>query len=87
MDEKEMMITLSEVAKLKTEFQLLKNAILNSCDLDYNEELCIRDSQLVMEVMWLIAEDEMTNCFDIKKSKADERRAQLVAMTKEDDNG
>lgn len=87
MDENEMMSTLSQVAKLKTEFQLLKNAILNSCDLNYADELCINDSKLIMEVMWLIAEDETGNCKAFKLEEAQEKREKLMAVTKEDDNG
>jgi hypothetical protein len=75
-DEMEMMSTLAEVAKMKAEFNLLKQAIINNLELDYSgKELSLRDSRLVVEVMYLIENDQMENLYHFKKNEQDEKDA------------
>jgi hypothetical protein len=75
-DEMEMMSTLAEVAKMKAEFNLLKQAIINNLELDYSgKELSLRDSRLVVEVMYLIENDQMENLYQFKKNEQDAKDA------------
>lgn len=91
---KEMNETLSEVAKLKLQFDLLKQVIMNNLELNYDGTgLRLADDRLLIEVMCLIDNIGMRNLFDRRTSqrkkaekKADEAIKE-VAVTKEDDNG
>jgi hypothetical protein len=75
-DEMEMMSTLAEVAKMKAEFNLLKQAIINNLELDYSgKELSLRDSRLVVEIMYLIENDQMENLYQFKKNEQDAKDA------------
>ena len=68
MSENEMQSTLYEVAKMKAEFNLLKQAIINNLELDYSgKELTLRNDRLVIEVMYLIERDQMDNLYSFKK--------------------
>lgn len=91
MDENEMKQTLTEVARMKVQFDLLKQVIMNSFELNYSgDALRIANDGLIIEVMELIEPDDMIGIFDHLKSKAQrdaEETAKMVAMTKEDDNG
>ena len=90
----EMKETLSEVAKMKLQFDLLKQVIMNHLELNYDGTgLRLDDDKLLVEVMWLIDNYGMDSLLDRKKmqkkraeKKADETIKE-VAMTKEDDNG
>ena len=76
MDENEMKNTLMEVARMKAEFTLLKQAIINNLELDYSgKELTLRDSRLVVEVMYLIERDQMDNLYHFKKNEQDAKDA------------
>lgn len=89
---KEMNETLSEVAKMKLQFDLLKQVIMNHLELNYDGTgLRLADDRLLIEVMCLIDNIGMRNLFDRRTSqrkraeeKADETIKE-VAMTKEDD--
>ena len=89
---KELNDTLSEVAKLKLQFDLLKQVIKNHLELNYDGTgLRLDDDRLLIEVMCLIDSNGMENLLDRKKmqrkraeKKADETIKE-VAMTKEDD--
>lgn len=89
---KEMNETLSEVAKMKLQFDLLKQVIMNNLELNYDGTgLRLADDRLLIEVMCLIDNIGMRNLFDRRTSqrkraekKADETIKE-VAMTKEDD--
>ena len=89
---KEMNETLSEVAKLKLQFDLLKQVIMNNLELNYDGTgLRLADDRLLIEVMCLIDNIGMRNLFDRRTSqrkkaekKADETIKE-VAMKKEDD--
>lgn len=86
--------TLSEVARMKLQFDLLKQVIKNHLELNYDGTgLRLDDDRLLIEVMCLIDNIGMENLFDKRKmqrkraeKKADETIKE-VAMTKEDDNG
>jgi len=89
---KELNDTLSEVAKLKLQFDLLKQVIMNNLELNYDGTgLRLADDRLLIEVMCLIDNIGMRNLFDRRtfqrkraEKKADETIKE-VAMTKEDD--
>ena len=91
---KEMNDTLSEVARLKLQFDLLKQVIMSHLELSYDGTgLRLDDDRLLIEVMFLIDSNGMENLLDRKKmqrkraeKKADETIKE-IAMTKEDDNG
>lgn len=95
---KEMNETLSEVAKMKLQFDLLKQVIMSHLELDYSEnKMRLESDSLLLEVMWLIEGKEMADLLMLKQkakelddrvSEAEkERLKHEVAMTKEDDNG
>ena len=74
MSENEMQSTLYEVAKMKAEFNLLKQAIINNLELDYSgKELTLRNDRLVIEVMYLIESDQMENLYSFKKDEEEKR--------------
>ena len=74
MSENEMQNTLYEVAKMKAEFNLLKQAIINNLELDYSgKELTLRNDKLVIEVMYLIEADQMENLYSFKKDEEEKR--------------
>ena len=74
MSENEMQNTLYEVAKMKAEFNLLKQAIINNLELDYSgKELTLRNDRLVIEVMYLIESDQMENLYSFKKDEEEKR--------------
>ena len=89
---KELNDTLSGVAKLKLQFDLLKQVIKSHLVLNYDGTgLRLDDDRLLIEVMCLIDSNGMENLFDKRKmqrkraeKKADETIKE-VAMTKEDD--
>lgn len=89
MSENEMMDTLSQVAKLKTEFDLLKRVIFKSLSLNYtSDDLVIKDEKLIIEIMRMIEPEKMENIFESLKVKDKEMREKLLAVAKEDkDNG
>ena len=75
MDENEMKNTLYEVAKMKAQFELLKQAILNHLRLNYSgDELTISDDRLIVEIMYLIENDQMENLFNYLKGKAEKSK-------------
>ena len=89
---KEMNETLSEVAKMKLQFDLLKQVIMNHLELNYDGTgLRLDDDRLLIEVMCLIDSIGMENLFDerIMQRKRAEKKSDKtikeVAMTKEDD--
>lgn len=66
----EMTNTLYQVATMKAHFELLKQTIMNKLELDYYEkDLRLSDSSLLVEVMWLIAPDNMERILADEKSK------------------
>lgn len=86
-DEMEMMSTLAEVAKMKAEFNLLKQAIINNLELDYSgKELTLRNDRLLIEVMYLIENDQMENLYHFKKNEQDAKDA-LASKLMEDVGG
>lgn len=79
--------TLYQVAKMKAEFNLLKSAIMNNLELDYSgKELTLRDSRLLIEVMYLIERDQMDNLYHFKKEEQDAKDA-LASKLMEDVGG
>lgn len=91
---KELNDTLSEVAKLKVNFDFLRQAIKKNLRLNYDcNGLRIENDRLIIELMEMIEPDEMEKIFQrlLNEKKAKERARQEnlkeVAMTKEDDNG
>lgn len=89
MDENEMKQTLTEVARMKVQFDLLKQVIMNSFELNYSGDgLRIANDGLIIEVMELIEPDDMIGILaNLKREKADADAMRCVAVTKEDDNG
>ncbi|WP_407461866.1 hypothetical protein [Methanobrevibacter sp.] len=85
---KEMNETLSEVAKMKFQFDLLKQVIMNHLVLNYDGTgMRLDDDRLLIEVMCLIDNDGMMKLFDerIRQRKRADETSKEVAMTKEDD--
>lgn len=89
---KELNDTLSEVAKLKVNFDFLRKAIKKNLRLNYDcNGLRIENDRLIIELMEMIEPDEMEKIFqrllNEKKTKERARQEKLkeVAMTKEDD--
>ena len=71
-----MQSTLMEVARMKAEFTLLKQAIINNLELDYSgKELTLRNDRLLIEVMYLIERDQMDNLYHFKKEEQDAKDA------------
>ena len=86
---KELNDTLSEVAKLKLQFDLLKQVIKSHLVLNYaGNDFKIDDDKLIIEVMNLIEPVEMNAifaCLKQEKEEADAKSMRCIAMTKEDD--
>lgn len=79
--------TLYQVAKMKAEFNLLKSAIMNNLELDYSgKELTLRNDRLLIEVMYLIEQDQMDNLYHFKKDEQDAKDA-LASKLMEDVGG
>lgn len=80
----EMTNTLYQVAKMRAEFALLKQAIMGKLELDYyGKDLRLSDSSLLVEVLWLIAPDDMEKILEdeqrkkaLAKAQAQEKKAQ-----------
>lgn len=83
---KEWSDTLYQVAKMRAQFELLKQAIINNLELNYSgNELAIKDDRVVIEIMYLLENDQMENLFNFLKNKEEEK---LAKATKEaQDNG
>ena len=82
---KEMSDTLSEVAKMKMQFDLLKQVIKNHLELNYSgDDFKLNDDRLLIEVMELIEPNEMNALFACLKQEK-ENAERCIAMTKEDD--
>ena len=65
---------LYQVAKMKAEFNLLKQAIINNLELDYSgKELTLRNDKLIVEIMYLIESDQMENLYSFKKDEEEKR--------------
>ena len=74
MDENEMKETLFQVAKMRSEFELLKNVILNHLDLDYSgDRLMLKDDKLLIEVMETIEPVQMMSILAFKKNEKEEK--------------
>ena len=83
----EMQSTLLEVAKMKAEFNLLKQAIINNLELDYSgKELTLRNDRLLIEVMYLLENDQMESLYNFKKDERDAKDA-LAQKLMEDVGG
>ena len=88
MDEIEMKNTLYEVAKMKAQFELLKQAIINNLGLNYTgDELTIKDDRVIVEVMYLIENDQMENLFSFEKEKKEKMLEELQKKQEETNNG
>ena len=69
---------LYEVAKMKAEFNLLKQAIINNLELDYSgKELTIRNDKVIIEIMYLIENDEMESLYSFKRQEKKELDAEI----------
>ena len=81
----EMTNTLYHVATMKAHFELLKQAIMSKLELDYyGKDLRLGDSSLLVEVLWLIAPDDMTRILEDERAKA---KAQAKKAQEEKSNG
>ena len=88
MDEIEMKNTFYEVAKMKAQFELLKQAIINNLGLNYTgDELTIKDDRVIVEVMYLIENDQMENLFSFEKEKKEKMLEELQKKQEETNNG
>ena len=73
----EMTNTFYQVARMKAHFELLKQTIMNKLELDYyGKDLRLSDSSLLVEVLWLIAPDDMTRILEDERGKAQAKKAQ-----------
>ena len=73
MDENEN--TLYQVAKMRAQFELLKQAIINNLALNYSgDELTIKNDGVIIEIMYLIENDQMENLFRFEKEKAEKAK-------------
>lgn len=83
----EMTNTLYQVATMKAHFELLKQAIMGKLELDYyGKDLRLSDSSLLVEVLWLIAPDDMSRILEDERKKA-MARAQAKNAQEEKSNG
>ena len=83
----EMTDTLYHVATMKAHFELLKQAIMSKLELDYyGKDLRLGDSTLLVEVMWLIAPDDMERILEDERAKA-KAQAQAKKAQEEKSNG
>lgn len=83
----EMTNTLYQVATMKAHFELLKQAIMGKLELDYyGKDLRLSDSSLIIEVMWLIAPDDMSRILEAEQIKS-ETKAQEAKAQEEKSNG
>lgn len=83
----EMTNTLYQVATMKAHFELLKQAIMGKLELDYyGKDLRLSDSSLIIEIMWLIAPDDMSRILDAEQIKS-ETKAQEKKAQEEKSNG
>lgn len=83
----EMTNTLYQVATMKAHFELLKQAIMGKLELDYyGKDLRLSDSSLIIEIMWLIAPDDMSRILDAEQMKS-ETKAQEKKAQEEKANG
>lgn len=83
----EMTNTLYQVATMKAHFELLKQAIMGKLELDYyGKDLRLSDSSLIIEIMWLIAPDDMSRILDAEQIKS-ETKAQEKMAQEEKANG
>lgn len=85
----EMTNTLYQVATMKAHFELLKQAIMGKLELDYyGKDLRLSDSSLIIEIMWLIAPDDMSRILDAEQikseKKAQAKKAQILAKAQEE---
>ena len=81
----EMTNTLYQVATMKAHFELLKQTIMNKLELDYyGKDLRLSDSSLLVEVLWLIAPDDMTRILEDERAKA---KAKAKKAQEEQSNG
>lgn len=79
--------TLYQVATMKAHFELLKQAIMSKLELDYyGKDLRLGDSTLLVEVLWLIAPDDMSRILDAEQIKS-ETKAQEKKAQEEKANG
>ena len=86
----EMTNTLYQVATMKAHFELLKQAIMGKLELDYyGKDLRLSDSSLLVEVLWLIAPDDMTRILEDERAKAQAKktREQAKKAQEEKSNG
>ena len=86
----EMTNTLYQVATMKAHFELLKQAIMGKLELDYyGKDLRLSDSSLIVEIMWLIAPDDMSRILDDERAKqqAKKAREQAKKAQEEKSNG
>ena len=83
----EMTNTLYQVATMKAHFELLKQAIMGKLELDYyGKDLRLSDSSLLVEVLWLIAPDDMSRILEDERAKA-KAKAQAKKAQEEKSNG
>ena len=76
----EMTNTLYQVATMKAHFELLKQAIMGKLELDYyGKDLRLSDSSLLVEVLWLIAPDDMSRILEDERAKAKAKKAMAQA--------
>ena len=85
----EMTNTLYQVATMKAHFELLKQAIMGKLELDYyGQDLRLSESSLIIEIMWLIAPDDMSRILDAEQikseKKAQAKKAQILAKAQEE---
>ena len=77
--------TLYQVATMRAHFELLKQAIMGKLELDYyGKDLRLSDSSLIVEIMWLIAPDDMTRILEDERAK---KKAQAKKAQEEKSNG
>lgn len=82
----EMTNTLYQVATMKAHFELLKQAIMSKLELDYyGKDLRLGDSSLLVEVLWLIAPDDMTRILEAERAKEQFKKAQVQAKKEQEE--
>lgn len=80
---------LYQVARMKAEFELLKDVIMDNLELDYSgEKLKLKDDKLVIALMETIEPDDMAGILNVLRAEKEEKIRKAMELNgKEAENG
>lgn len=81
--------TFYQVARMKAEFELLKDVIMDNLELDYyGEKLQLKDDRLVIALMETIEPDDMAGILNVLRAEKEEKIRKAMELNgKEAENG